>query len=579
MPNIAFTFRGASESNSERFPVLHTKAEQTVTHFFTFCTSMNFTFTTLDLVIIVGYIAAIVAYGFYHRKAGSSEEYFLAGRNMPWYVIGISMFSANISSNSLIAITGGAYKGGIVFFNYEWMASIVLTFFCLFILPFYLKSQVYTMPEYFEKRYDVRSRYYFSFITLVGNIFIDTAGTLFAGVVIAKLVYPEANTVLIVSLLAIFAAGYTIFGGLSSVMRTEMVNTIILLVSALILSFIVYEKAGGYSAIMEYASSKDASFTHLVQPLGHPDMPWPGLLLGVPLLGFYFWCNNQFIVQRALSARDANQARKGALFAALLKIPILFLLVIPGLAALKLYPNLQEMYAGQLKNYSDGAYPTLVFQLLPAGLIGLVVAGFLAAMASAVSATLNSASTLVTMDFVQKFRPGMDSKGLVRAGQIATVVFMVITVAWAPQIANFESLMNYMQSVLALISPPVVAIFLIGLFWKRANADGAFAALMAGLVIAIFTVASEVTGMSPAWNGVHFLIKAPIIFAICSVIQIAVSLATAPPPIEKTTGFIWNNGVYNEDSEALKGLAWYENYRVMAVILLVITFAVVFYYR
>jgi SSS family solute:Na+ symporter len=435
------------------------------------------------------------------------------------------------------------------------------------------------MPEFFEKRYDVRSRYYFSFITLVGNIFIDTAGTLFAGVVIAKLVYPEANTILIVSLLAVFAAGYTIFGGLSSVMRTEMVNTIVLLISAVILCFIVYDRAGGYDAIMANASAKDPSFVHLIQPIDHPDMPWPGLLLGVPLLGFYFWCNNQFIVQRALSARNANEARKGALFAALLKIPVLFLLVIPGLAALKLYPNLQEMYAGQLKNFSDGAYPTLVFKLLPAGLVGLVVAGFLAAMASAVSATLNSASTLVTMDFVQKFRPNMDSKGLVRAGQIATVVFMVITVAWAPQIANFESLMNYMQGVLALISPPVVAIFLLGLFWKRANADGAFAALMAGLVIALFTVASQVTGLSGAWNSVHFLIKAPIILAICSLIQIAVSLATAPPPSEKLVGMTWDNAVYQEDTAELAGLPWYQNYRTMAVILLVITFAVVFYYR
>ncbi|MBK7939730.1 MAG: sodium/solute symporter [Lewinellaceae bacterium] len=540
---------------------------------------MNFTFTTLDLVIIVGYIAAIVAYGFYHRKAGSSEEYFLAGRNMPWYVIGISMFSANISSNSLIAITGGAYKGGIVFFNYEWMASVVLAFFCMFILPFYLKSQVYTMPEFFEKRYDARSRYYFSFITLIGNIFIDTAGTLFAGVVIAKLVYPEANTILIVSLLAMFAAGYTIFGGLSSVMRTEMVNTIILLISAMILAFIVYDKAGGYQAIVDAANAKDPSFMHLVQPSGHPDMPWQGLLFGVPLLGFYFWCNNQFIVQRALSARNANEARKGALFAALLKIPILFLLVFPGLAAVKLYPNLQEMYAGQLKNFADGAYPTLVFQLLPAGLIGLVVAGFLAAMASAVSATLNSASTLVTMDFVQKLRPDLDSKGLVRAGQISTVAFMLITVAWAPQIANFESLMNYMQGVLALISPPVVAIFLLGLFWKRANADGAFAALMTGLVIALFTVFSQVFDWMPAWNAVHFLVKAPLLLLVCSIVQIAVSLATAPPPAIKTSGLTWNNAVYEEDSAALRGLPWYQNYRVLAVILLVATFAVVIYYR
>jgi SSS family solute:Na+ symporter len=459
------------------------------------------------------------------------------------------------------------------------MASVVLAFFCFFILPFYLKSGVYTMPEYFERRSDARSRYYFSFITLIGNIFIDTAGTLFAGVVFVKLVYPGADTLLIVSLLAIFAATYTIFGGLSSVMRTEMANTVVLLISAVILAFIVYHKAGGYSEIVAAANAKSPSFMHLVQPSDNPDMPWQGLLFGVPLLGFYFWCNNQFIVQRALSARNANEARKGALFAALLKIPVLFLLVFPGLAALKLYPNLHDMYAGTLKNFADGAYPTLVFDLLPAGLVGLVVAGFLAAMASAVSATLNSASTLVTMDFVQKLRPDLDSKSLVRAGQIATVIFMLITVAWAPQIASFESLMNYMQSVLSLISPPVVAIFLTGLFWRRANGDGAFAALMVGLVIALVTIYSQVTGAFPAWNDVHFLVKAPILLVICASVQVAVSLFTAPPPAVKTEGFTWRQQVYDDDTAELQGIPWYQNYRVLAFLLLVLTFAVVFYYR
>jgi SSS family solute:Na+ symporter len=538
----------------------------------------DFSLTLLDGVIVVVYIVAIVAYGFYHRKNATSEEYFLAGRDMTWPLIGISMFAANISSNSLIAITGGAYKGGIVFFNYEWMASVVLAFFCMFILPFYLKSGVYTMPEFFERRYDARSRYYFSFITLLGNIFIDTAGTLFAGSVIVKLVYPEANTYAVIAGLALFAATYTVFGGLSSVMRTETVNTVILLISALILAFITYDRAGGYDAIVAAANARDPSFMHLVQPSGHPDMPWQGLLLGVPLLGFYFWCNNQFIVQRALSAKNADEARKGALFAGLLKIPILFLLVFPGLASLILYPNLQELFPG-MNNYADGAYPMLVFQLLPHGLIGLIVAGFLAAMASAVSATLNSASTLVTMDFVQKFRPDLDSRSLVRAGQMATVVFMIITVLWAPQIANFNSLMNYMQSVLGLISPPIVAIFLLGLFWRRANAQGAFAALMVGFVIALITVYAEATDTLEAWTSIHFLIKPAIILAICMAVQIAVSLATAPPPREKTDGLTWNAGVYREDSAALVGLPWYRNYRVLALLLLVLTFAVVFYYR
>ena len=263
---------------------------------------MNFSISTIDAVIVVLYLIGIIIYGLRQGKKGSSEEYFLGGRNMKWYVIGLSMFAANISSNSLVAITGGAYKGGIVFYNYEWMATIVLTFFCVFILPFYIRSGVYTMPEFLERRYDSRTRYYFSFITLVGNIFIDTAGTLWAGALTIGLVFPDADKTLIIAVLALFAASYTVFGGLASVMKTEVVNTLILLTSAVILAIIVYAKAGGYGAIVENATATNPNFMHLVQPSNHPDMPWAGLLLGVPLLGFYFWCNNQFIVQRALSA-------------------------------------------------------------------------------------------------------------------------------------------------------------------------------------------------------------------------------------------------------------------------------------
>ena len=313
---------------------------------------------SIDLSIILIYVIGIIYYGIRSGKKSSSEEYFLGGKSMTWPVIGLSMFAANISSNSLVAITGGAYNNGISVFNYEWMASVVLVFFCIFILPFYLNTGIYTMPEYFEKRFDARSRVYFAVITLVGNIFIDTAGTLYAGYKTIAFVAPELNPYLVVGALAVFAASYTILGGLSSVMKTEVVNTIILLFSALVLSVIIYQKGGSWEQIKAAADVKGDHMTHLVLPNSNPSMPWLGLLFGVPILGFYFWCNNQFIVQRALSAKNKDEARKGALFAGLLKLPVLFLLVIPGIIAIQILPNLKD---------SSEAYPRMMFQYLPTG--------------------------------------------------------------------------------------------------------------------------------------------------------------------------------------------------------------------
>ena len=247
----------------------------------------------IDIAIIVIYIIGIIIYGIKSGKKSTSEEYFLGGKSMTWPVIGLSMFAANISSNSLVAITGGAYTNGLSVFNYEWMASIILVIFCVFILPYYIKSGIYTMPEFFEKRFDYRSRLYFSIITLIGNIFIDTAGTLYAGYKTISFISGDVNPYLVIGGLALFAASYTVLGGLSSVMKTEVINTLILLFSAVTLAVIVYINAGSWSEIWAIANSKSETMTHLILPNTDKSMPWLGLVLGVPLLGFYFWCNNQ----------------------------------------------------------------------------------------------------------------------------------------------------------------------------------------------------------------------------------------------------------------------------------------------
>ncbi|MEN0006363.1 MAG: sodium/solute symporter, partial [Bacteroidota bacterium] len=372
----------------------------------------GFELATLDLVIMIGYAVLIIAYGIYHGKRQSSEDYFLAGRGMTWPIVGIALFSANISSSTLIGLAGDAYKTNMHVYNYEWFAVVVLIFFSIFFLPFYLKSGVYTMPEFLERRYDRRSRYYFSFITIIGNVMVDTAAGLYVGSIVLKLLFPELPSWQIIILLAVAAAAYTIPGGLNSVIQTEVIQAILLVIGSILLTYFAFDKfGGGWNDMMaaltemiqngqvasveaakaagQYAPSNAKEAFSMVRPSDDEFMPWYGLLTGVPLLGFYFWANNQFMVQRVLGARDLNHGRWGALFAGLLKLPVIFIMVVPGVLALLVFSELDISGLNYLtadgtvcENLSECAnltYPVLLMQLLPAGVLGLVVAGLLAA--------------------------------------------------------------------------------------------------------------------------------------------------------------------------------------------------------
>jgi SSS family solute:Na+ symporter len=555
-----------------------------------------FNLSALDIGVMVFYAIAIIAYGLYKGKRESSEEYFLGGRSMTWPIVGISLFAANISSSTLVGLAGDAYKTNVHVFNYEWLAVVVLIIFAIFFMPFYIKSQVYTMPEFLERRYDSRSRYYFSFITLIGNVIVDTAAGLYVGMLVLKLVFPEMETWQIIMILAVAAAAYTIPGGLSSVIHTEVIQAILLVIGSCILTYYCYDAVGGWDALLAKLTemkgtppvmdkTTDEIFS-LVRPIGSVDyegnefMSWRGLLFGAPILGFYFWANNQFMVQRVLSAKDLNHGRWGALFAGFLKLPVLFIMVLPGVFAIVMFSDLDltALNYNDCDNLADCpnmTYPVLLFQLLPSGLLGLVLAGLLAAMMSSVSATFNSASTLITMDFIQKARPDMTSKELVRAGQISTIVLVVLAAAWAPQIERFGSLFQYLQLVLAFICPPVVAVFVLGLFWKRASANGAFAALMVGFSIAIFLLLSNIYDISPYVNDIHFLDRAALLLLICAIVHIAVSLQTEGPSEAVIANYTWRKSVWTEETEELKALPWYQNYRILSLILLTITIALV----
>ena len=567
--------------------------------------------SSIDIIVILVYLVGIVLYGISKSKRSSSEDYFLGGRTMTWPIVGIALFSANISSSTLVGLASDAFQTNVSVYNYEWYAVVVLIFFAIFLLPFYLRSGVYTMPEFLERRYDRKSRYYFSFITIVGNVLVDTAAALYVGSIVLKLLFPEVSSTVIIISLAIAAAAYTIPGGLNSVIQTEVIQAILLLIGSIFITYFAFDAlGGGWDTMMtrldemlaagqvnfgdkaaqgHYVPESAEAVFSLVRPVNDEFMPWWGLLTGVPLLGFYFWANNQFMVQRVLGAKNLNHGRWGALFAGFLKLPVIFVMVVPGVLAILLfndldistlnYPLADGTMCSNLKDCPNLTYPVLLFQLLPTGFLGLVVAGLLAAMMSSVSATFNSASTLITMDFIQLLRPQMTSKQLVRAGQIATLVLVVLSSAWVPFIERVsDSLWSYLQLVIAFTSPPIVSAFVLGLFWKRANAHGAFASLMVGAALAIFMILSLSFDLVPYLNDFHFLAKANLLFVVSVSVHVLVSLSTPAPASDKVDQYTYKKEMIAQDTEEFRGLPWYQHFRILSLILLVITAIIVGYF-
>lgn len=519
----------------------------------------------IDLTVIAIYAAFVIALGLWAgRRQATGADFFLASRSTTWPVIGLSLLASNISSATLIGLAGAAYGTGISVFNYEWMAAVILVFFCVFFLPFILRAQVYTMPEFLERRFSRGIRVYFSALTIFLSVVVDKATTLYGGSLMFKLLLPDVPIWQIVILLAAASGVYTIVGGLKAVLYTEVVQAVILLGAAVVLSWFAFDKVGGWDAVV---AQVDPAKLSLIRPIGDAAMPWPGLVLGVPILGFYFWCTNQFMVQRVLSAKSLDHGRWGSLFAGALKLPLLFIMVLPGTCAILLYPHLEN---------PDLVYPTLMFDLLPVGMLGLVVAGFLAAIMSATASTFNSAATLFTIDFVKHWKPDLDGHAMVTAGRLATIGFIAVACVIAPQIERFGSLWGYLQTMLSYTAPPIVAVFLIGLFWPRANARGAACAVVAGLIVAVpLFAATVVTGRI----DIHFLYVAPLLLTIAGIAMVAGSLTAPAPPRAQIEAYIWTRRYFDAETVELRGVPPLANYRVLSVILLTTTALLVFWFR
>ena len=491
----------------------------------------------LDWSIIAVYVVVIVTIGLYAaRKPKTSEGYFLANRQLKWPFIGASLFAANISAEHFVGLAGGGFAIGLAMGGFEWMAVFCLLPLILLFLPFYLKNKVYTVPEFLERRYSPGIRRLFSALMLVRSVLTKVSISLWASSIVfsAVLGWDKLTVIWVIGLLT---ALYTMKGGLRAVVYTDAIQTVVLLVAAVILTALGLHHVGGWAGLHARLSP---DWFHMIKPATHPDVPWPGMFIGIFLAGSFYWSMDQVLVQRVLAAKNLNEGRKGAVLAAGLKILTPFLLILPGLIAKALYPYIAK---------ADDAYPTLLKNLMPTGLLGLTIAGIAAALMGHLSATYNSIATLFTRDFYIHWRPGAGQKQQITVGRIAVLVVFLLGALWAPVIASFESLFLYLQLVGVYLVMPFVGVFFIGVLWKRINGTGVWISVLAGFVVGPILMFDTKLHFLPFMR--HPLLRpwlhgAIIEFLVCAALLIGASLASARPALGKTVSTTINFGAMKQ---------------------------------
>ena len=481
-----------------------------------------------DWLVIAAYFVAVYAVVFRHGATNRQNptEFFLAGRNAGWFVVGASIFATNIGSEHLVGLAGSGASGAFPAAQFELIAGFALLLLGWLFVPFYLRSGVFTMPEFLEARYSSGARFYLAAISIVGYVLTKISVTIAAGgIVFEALMGIDFWTGAVIVVIA--TGVYTVIGGMRAVLYSDMFQMFVMIGGAVAVTIVGLNAVGGWN---ELRAAAPAEFFSLWRPISDPDFPWTGILFGAPILAVWYWCTDQYIVQRTLSAASIQEARRATLFAALLKQLPLFIFVVPGVIAYVLAQR------GALAlDDPDSALPALIGTLLPAGLRGLVVAGLLAALMSSLSSVFNSCATLVTMDVYKRLAPHHSERRLVLVGQAATVLMVIFGLAWIPLMDVISGqLYVYLQSVQAYISPPIAAVFLIGLLWPRANSRGALAALFTGLVLGVSRLVLELnraslSGWAEWLATINFLHFAILLFVLCSGVLVLVSLWTRAP--------------------------------------------------
>ena len=497
---------------------------------------------TIDVAIIAFYFVVVFAIGFYFsRKERTSEDYFLASRNVGWFAIGASLFVSNISTEHFIGLAGSGATSGLAVGHFEWLACIMVLILGWVFVPFYLRSNVLTMPEFLERRFNRSCAVYLAGVSILAYIFTKISVHLYAAAVVLEHVVGW-NPLTAAMILVVMTGIYTIAGGLAAVIYTELVQTLVLLTGAVVLTFIGLNEVGGFAGLR---AAVPPGYFHMIKPMSDPEFPWTGIFLGAPILGIWYWCTDQVIVQRVLAAKDEGHAKAGTIFAGFLKILPVFVLVLPGLIAYALYPQMFTKNADGLVTNGDIAYPMLIINLLPHGLIGVMIAALLAALMGGMASVFNSASTLVTLDFYKKARPDATELQLVTFGRMATGIMVGLGLLWVPFIKLLSSqLYVYLQSVQAYISPPIAVCFIFGILWPRLNGRGAISSLLVGFAMGTIRFVLEVMDKGRHFDStairwlvdMNFLHYAILMFVVCAGVLIGVSLMTPAPERKKLAG-------------------------------------------
>ncbi len=534
---------------------------------------------SIDLTVVLGYLLGVVALGLWAgtragraKAGGGSSGYFLAGGTLRWPVIGMALFATNISCVHLVSLAQSGYDTGLLNGNFEWMAAFTLVLLALFFAPFYIRVRIATLPDYLERRYDRACRDWLAVLSIVSAVTIHIGFSFLTGGLVLGFLFPELGGIY-TAIIAIAALTglYTIVGGLLAVVLTETVQTVVLLTGAAVITGAAWFKLGGWTPLVEALQSAGVpEKLSMLRPAGDPSgMPWYAILLGYPVLGIWYWCADQTIVQRVLGARDENHARVGALFCALLKVFPVFLFVLPGLLAFALHHHgaldLARLTSDGVVN-SKNIYSVMIVELLPVGLRGLIVAALLAALMSTVAGALNSISSLVSLDLYKRFRPAASDRQLILVGRIAAVVALVVSIGLIPLLNRYESLFNGLNTIIAHIAPPVTSVFLIGVFWSGATALSGRLTLWFGSALGAGVFALNSIAPHQPLAKVPFMLMAFYLLAACMLFQIAVSLAKPASAAQRAAAVCWRSPLEPLRSPGWPGLG---DYRVLSGLVLV----------
>jgi len=571
------------------------------------------TLTAPDWVAIALYFSVLLCVAYWVVKKGkdTATDYFLAGRNLGWWVIGASIFASNIGSEHIVGLAGSGAKDGVALAHYELHAWCLLVLAWVFV-PFYARSLVFTMPEFLERRFSVGSRYVLSIVSLITFVISKIAVGIFAGGVVFATLLPEMQIHLgattidsfwIGSILVVLLTGaYTMLGGMRAVAYNDAVQVIVLIGGSACLTFYGLDKLGGWGELRRVCGSEMFNLWKPMIPHGvasswspileknaagdvvreawyfNDNYPWFGMLICAPVIGLWYWCTDQYIVQRALGAPNQKVARQGSIFAAFLKLFPVYLFIIPGLICFALAksgkaPELAAVYdpaTGHATAAAQGAFPLMVSKLLPAGLRGIVVAGLLSALMGSLAGVFNACSTLFTVDIYEKIRPKASQHELVRMGRIATAVAVAVAIAWIPVVKGADSLYNYLQSVQGYLAPPVFVVFFFGVFWKRLNAKGCLWAMAVGFAIGIFRmlVDTPITlGLSKGYDygsflwiihQIYFQYFSILITVVSAVVMIVVSYLTEVPDANKIKGLAFGTESAKDTADTRASWGWGE---------------------